>query len=85
MMKSKNQLKHLLSSYKINFFGEVSSNKKLQSLNPFFDNENILHVGGRLGNVTDLTFDHRYPIMIPCAYNFEAVKNILIVLLQIRG
>uniref|UniRef100_A0A2S2PTX9 Integrase catalytic domain-containing protein n=1 Tax=Schizaphis graminum TaxID=13262 RepID=A0A2S2PTX9_SCHGA len=55
------------------FFGEELNNKKLQSLNPFFDNDNILRVGGRLGNATDLTHDHRHPIMIPYACHFDTL------------
>jgi len=59
-------VKTLIKLLQNQFFGEALSNKKLKSLNSFFGNENILHVGGRLGNVTDLTYDQRYPIMISC-------------------
>ncbi|CAI6357820.1 unnamed protein product [Macrosiphum euphorbiae] len=55
------------------FFGEALQNKKLQSLNPFFDNDSILRVGGRLGNATDLTYDQRHPIIIPYSCHFDTL------------
>jgi len=55
------------------FFDQPLSNKRLQSLSPFFDKENILRVGGRLGNATDLAHDQRYPILIPYACHFDTL------------
>lgn len=40
-------------------------------MKPFLDNDNILRVGCRLSNATDLTYDYRYPIMIPRACHFD--------------
>lgn len=53
------------------YFNENLNRKKLQSLNPFFDKENILRVGGRLGNATDISYDRQYPILIPHANHLD--------------
>ncbi|XP_072403244.1 uncharacterized protein [Diabrotica undecimpunctata] len=44
--------------------GKTLSNKCLLPLNPFLDENEILRVGGRLRN-SDVTFDQRYPLLLP--------------------
>ncbi|XP_072379162.1 uncharacterized protein [Diabrotica undecimpunctata] len=44
--------------------GKTLSNKCLLPLNPFLDENEMLRVGGRLRN-SDVTFDQRYPLLLP--------------------
>ena len=42
----------------------LKSTSTLKSLNPFLDSAGLLRVGGRLGR-SDLTYDHKHPIILP--------------------
>lgn len=42
----------------------IDNKSKLKSLNPFFDSNNIMRVGGRLKNA-DIPLDTRHPIILP--------------------
>ena len=42
----------------------ITSDKQLNSLNPFLDAEQILRVGGRLKNA-DVPFEQKHPILLP--------------------
>lgn len=45
--------------------GKLPTNSKLASLNPMIDNDNILRCDGRLKNAEYLSYDNRYPIILP--------------------
>ena len=47
----------------------LKSSDRLVSLNPFFDNDGLLRVGGRLSNGT-MTFNVKYPIILPSKNKF---------------
>ncbi|XP_063924137.1 uncharacterized protein LOC135138171 isoform X1 [Zophobas morio] len=44
--------------------GQVRSNSKLKTLNPFLDKSGLIRVGGRLRN-SNIQFDQKFPIMLP--------------------
>lgn len=47
----------------------VKTNSKLYTLNPFLDSDGLIRVGGRLLN-SNLSFDHKYPIVLPSKHKF---------------
>lgn len=59
------------------FFREISliqnnqscKNTKLESLNPFLDNNNLLRVGGRL-KLANIDFSQKHPIILPAGHHF---------------
>lgn len=52
------------------YFPNQQMNKQLSSLNPFIDSSGLIRVGGRLTNASDLSYDHRHPIIIPYKTHF---------------
>lgn len=46
---------------------KIIENKQLRCLNPFFDDRNIMRVGGRLSNA-DIPFNQKYPILLPSCH-----------------
>lgn len=55
------------------YFPNQQMNKKLSSLNPFIDSSGLIRVGGRLTNASDLSYDHRHPIIIPYDNHFSTL------------
>lgn len=47
-----------------------SKTSKLISLNPFFDDEGVLRVGGRLRHQQNLSFDQKFPMLLPKHHHF---------------
>ena len=43
----------------------IKKGSSLWSLNPFIDENGLLRVGGRLGHAPDLSYDEKYPIIVP--------------------
>ena len=41
------------------------NNPSLTILNPFVDGQGLLRAGGRLGNATNLSYDAKYPLILP--------------------
>lgn len=52
--------------------------KPLRRLNPFLDSNNILRVGGRLSQATHLSYNKRFPILLPnnCKFTELLIKEI---------
>ena len=45
-------------------------NPSLTILNPFVDGQGLLRAGGRLGNATNLSYDAKYPLILPAKGEF---------------
>ena len=43
----------------------VSSRSRLLSLNPYLDENNVMRVNGRLGQAEHLSYDSRFPVILP--------------------
>ena len=54
-----------------------TNNSKIKSLSPFLDSNNILRAGGRYGKADYLSFNMRYPIILPGSKD-ESIKSLIV-------